>query len=225
MSPSKFNAVLFDLDNTLFDEFSYYEQSFRKISQIIHSQTHRGYKKIYSQLVSEFVKRGSQHPKFFSIIADMYNLNNSYHKRFYEIYQSIDADISLFSDADQTLEILKSEGYLIGIITNGSLPAQKNKINALNLSNRVDVICIPDEFGKEFQKPDKFSYIYTAEELGVSTEECVYVGDNPLTDFEGAKKVGMETIRIRRGEFAELNYGSEFVDHEITTTSEIFCII
>ena len=35
------------------------------------------------------------------------------------------------------------------------------------------------------------------ERLQLSAEECVYIGDHPVNDIEGASKVGMKTIWIK----------------------------
>jgi len=46
-------------------------------------------------------------------------------------------------------------------------------------------------------KPQKQPFIKISELLGVSTESCVYVGDDPNIDITGAKELGMKTIIIR----------------------------
>jgi putative hydrolase of the HAD superfamily len=43
-------------------------------------------------------------------------------------------------------------------------------------------------------KPDTGIFTYTSEQLGVSPAECVYVGDHPRNDIEGARNAGMRTI-------------------------------
>jgi putative hydrolase of the HAD superfamily len=39
-------------------------------------------------------------------------------------------------------------------------------------------------------------------ELGVSAEEAVFVGDNPVSDIAGARNVGMRTIWLPNGTLA-----------------------
>lgn len=36
-----------------------------------------------------------------------------------------------------------------------------------------------------------------AKRLGAAPEQCVYVGDHPVNDIEGAAAIGMNTIWIR----------------------------
>jgi FMN phosphatase YigB (HAD superfamily) len=38
-----------------------------------------------------------------------------------------------------------------------------------------------------------------------------------MSDFQGPKKLGMTTIRLRRGGFADRKVNAALADHEITT--------
>jgi len=58
-------------------------------------------------------------------------------------------------------------------------------------------------------------------DLNISAEHSVYVGDNPHTDFRGAKEVGMATIRLRRGEFSNDDSKADSIDFEIDNHREI----
>lgn len=44
------------------------------------------------------------------------------------------------------------------------------------------------------RKPDPAIYLYACTQLGCSPSDCIFIGDNPIADIEGAKKVGMQTI-------------------------------
>ena len=43
-----------------------------------------------------------------------------------------------------------------------------------------------------------------AKKLGVNPADCVYIGDNPLKDFEGARKAGFKTIRVLTGPYKDI---------------------
>ena len=52
-----------------------------------------------------------------------------------------------------------------------------------------------------FAKPQPEIFVYTAEKLGVAVSQCVYVGDHPVNDIEGALSSGMKAIRMNWGWF------------------------
>ena len=47
-------------------------------------------------------------------------------------------------------------------------------------------------------KPSREPFKLVAERLGLQPRNCVYIGDNPNTDIEGAKGVGMMMILVKR---------------------------
>ena len=62
----------------------------------------------------------------------------------------------------------------------------------------------------------------TLDALSASPTTAVYVGDDPVTDIRGAKSMGMFVIRIRKGEFADVNSPSSCEpDLELNSLSEI----
>ena len=62
--------------------------------------------------------------------------------------------------------------------------------------------------------------------LNVKGEEVVYVGDNPHVDFYGAKKAGMNTVRLQRGEFRNVTVDKEYeAEYFIELHDEIFRIL
>jgi FMN phosphatase YigB (HAD superfamily) len=60
--------------------------------------------------------------------------------------------------------------------------------------------------------------------LDVVPSETFYVGDNPLVDFEGAKKAGMKTIRILRGEFKKFPKNM-YIDFEVKDLIEVLKLL
>ena len=45
-------------------------------------------------------------------------------------------------------------------------------------------------------KPDPEIFRRAAARLGVSCESCIYVGDHPVNDIQGAKSAGMRPVYI-----------------------------
>ncbi len=72
----------------------------------------------------------------------------------------------------------------------------------LGLDQFFDIRVLSSRYG--FKKPDPRLFRLAMEKLGVSPDECVYVGDNPCKDLSGAKRVGM-TFLLFRSDCREYN--------------------
>lgn len=100
-----------------------------------------------------------------------------------------------YSDAIPVLMILRKRGYKLGLITNTHwrlLDETKKE-----LKKYFDVITLSYEHG--YAKPHPSIFLATLEMLGINANNCLHVGDDPIADVQGAKKVGMKTSFIKRG--------------------------
>ena len=96
-------------------------------------------------------------------------------------------------DVYDTLTALRKRGYLVGIITNGSAYTQGKKIDCTDLRLYTDLVVLAGEEG--IQKPDPRLFRMAAARLGVPPTACVFVGDHPQNDLEGARAAGFTPIR------------------------------
>lgn len=69
------------------------------------------------------------------------------------------------------------------------------------LRKYCDITVVSGDVG--VHKPDPALFKYTADKLGLKTEECVYVGDHPINDIKGALDSGMNAIRMNWGWFKD----------------------
>ena len=96
-------------------------------------------------------------------------------------------------DVYDTLTTLRERGYLIGIITNGTPRTQNHKIDHSGLRYYTDLVVLAGDEG--IQKPDARIFRMAAARLGVPTTACIFVGDHPQNDLEGARAAGFTPIR------------------------------
>lgn len=102
------------------------------------------------------------------------------------------ANTVLFPDAVETLQHLRSKGYLLGMLTNGFSAIQNRKIDVSGLRPLFDYILISGD--DNLQKPNVEAFRRVALRLGVHPADCVYVGDNPENDVKGALDAGMQAV-------------------------------
>lgn len=113
----------------------------------------------------------------------------------------------IFPDSPKLLAELKNKGYIVGIITNGPSVLQHHKLDTSGLRTYCDIAVVSGDIG--IHKPDPEIFRYTADKLGLKTEECVYVGDHPINDIQGAVESGMHAIRMNWGWFKDEDLRSD----------------
>src|SRR5579862_6509228 len=97
--------------------------------------------------------------------------------------------------AVEILAWCRSKGLKTGVLTNGSSMVQRAKIESLALVPLVDAILIAEEEG--VAKPDPAAFERAATQLGVALSQCVFVGDHPHFDVDGARRAGLSAIWAR----------------------------
>ena len=100
-------------------------------------------------------------------------------------------------DALGTLAALRRRGIKLGVMSNGWTDFQLRTLVASGLEDTVDAVLISQAEG--LRKPDRRLFERAAVQLGVATKECLFVGDNPVADIDGARGAGMRTAWIRGG--------------------------
>ena len=105
---------------------------------------------------------------------------------------------TLHTDTLPCLEALAPRRF--GIITNGELTFQREKLDVSGLSPYMEHVIDSGELG--FTKPDARIFEYACAQFGVPVTEAVYVGDRLRTDAEGASAAGLTGVWIDRGAVA-----------------------
>jgi len=187
-------AVLFDLDNTLIER----SRALKKVAVAVNRQYFKDRKAEHAQLAEAFCfsfRDGyMKNQDCFHQFTELVKWNNppSYEDffkywSFYYPFYSTPVD-----NMEESVRYLKQRGYLVGIITNGPVTMQNAKIDSVGFRDWFDIIVVSHEYGAD--KPDTGIFTYTATELSVSPAQCVYVGDHPRNDIEGARNAGMQTV-------------------------------
>ncbi len=103
----------------------------------------------------------------------------------------------LYPDTIPAIERLQRDGYRIGLISNFEGWLEKMLVE-LEVGHVFDVSVISGLEGVE--KPDPRIYEIALERAGVHPRSAVHVGDSVTFDVEPARRTGMLTVLIDRGE-------------------------
>lgn len=122
-----------------------------------------------------------------------------------------------FPGSAECLEIIRSKGLKVGILTRGSHEYAVSALGNCGLADSFDAIVGRDHSHYDNAKPSPVAMIEFAEELGVEPEEILYVGDN-LTDYysardSGASFVGVLSGSCRREDWLAEDPGMKIVDN------------
>lgn len=191
-------GIIFDLDDTLYNEIDYVRSGFRAVAKYLETFLNQKEEEIFYDLMEIFeLDKGN----VFNKLIKRYNLENCSEDiilRCIDIYRNHYPDIKLSVQTENLLHYLKDRNYKLGIITDGRPQGQKNKIKALDLEKFVDYIIITDELGGvSFRKPHTLAYLKMKEYFNVEAEQIVCVADNPAKDFITPNKLGMLTVMVK----------------------------
>jgi putative hydrolase of the HAD superfamily len=103
--------------------------------------------------------------------------------------------VRLYPDTKPALRELRRRGYRLGIISNCSVQAGA-MIDFHGLRALVDTTLLSFEVG--VAKPDPAIYEQACAALGLPPEACGFVADGAGGELEGARAVGLLTVRIDR---------------------------
>ncbi|MEW5980992.1 MAG: HAD family hydrolase [Acidobacteriota bacterium] len=207
--PRRTQAVLFDLDDTLFDHRASTRCALRAVQAAF---------RVYQAWpITEFEHRHAVLLELLhvEVLAGRMSVDQARVERFGRL--AIDAG---GSEADpRAAEIARSyrEAYVsswkpvpgarevlamlheqarIGIVTNNVVAEQRQKVDTCGFTPLVDAVVISEEIG--VAKPDPRIFAACLERLGVDAGDAVMVGDSWPSDVLGARAAGLRAVWFNR---------------------------
>lgn len=189
-------AVVFDLDDTLYPEQSYAFSGFEAVAAWLDKKIKcpadaaqrmrelyltgdRGH--VFDRLLAEY-----GHPDPQSLIPEMI-----------QCYRTHQPRLSLHSDARAALEAWRGR-FRLGLISDGPLTMQQSKVQALGLAPLLDEIILTDAWGPEHWKPHPRAFETLEARFGCRGPALVYIADNCGKDFVAPRRLGWRTVWLRR---------------------------
>lgn len=202
-------VIIFDLDDTLFDEIEYVKSGFKYVSNYFSNYYNLNSNSIYDFMIKDLEINGRG-----KIFDNMLNFFDIYSKKkvidSIRLYRTHKPNIILPSYSIDILKYLNKKKIPMYIITDGNKIVQSNKIEALKLTKYIKKEFITHRYGIKHSKPSTYCFEKIAKLENVNFYEMLYIGDNPNKDFINIKKLGFRTIRILQGMFKDIQKTKEY---------------
>jgi HAD superfamily hydrolase (TIGR01549 family) len=125
---------------------------------------------------------------------------------------------NLLPNALEVLEYLKPK-YPLFIITNGFEEIQGTKISSSGITHYFKTVVTSEKAGHK--KPAKEIFDYVLSNNGFNAAEAIMIGDNLLTDVQGAHNANVDSVFYNPNKTLH----SVKVHHEITDLLELKTIL
>ncbi len=148
-------TVVFDLDDTLYDEVDYCRSGFAAVARfLVRFSDCPCTEDAFACLWRHFT--AGNRTNTFNATMDELGIPYDEHRiaQLVEVYRGHRPDIELPADSRRTLEALR-DGYTLALLTDGFLPAQRLKVEALGIASRFRAIVYTEELGRPCGSPHR----------------------------------------------------------------------
>lgn len=199
-------TVIFDLDDTLYDEIDYCRSGFVAVSRFLGRLSDIACPDdAFTCLWRHFT--GGNRTRTFNAALDELGIAYDEHlvAQLVEVYRCHRPAIELPSDSREVLDHLR-QTCTLALLTDGFLPAQRLKVESLGIEQCFRAIVYTEELGRHCWKPSPAGFEKLIGTLGAVPAQMAYVADNEAKDFVAPNRLGMLTIQVRRP--ARLHHGA-----------------
>jgi putative hydrolase of the HAD superfamily len=134
------------------------------------------------------------------------------------VYNYVNRRAESFPDVPRTLEIIRKEGYKIGIISDADSEDLTVQLRSAGILKYFDMMTTSSEV-RSYKPNAKIFEIALAKSKCQPGQAC-YVGDTPEFDVLGANRVGLQSILVTHGK-AKIDLKSTKPAHIIKEVSEV----
>lgn len=202
------NAVIFDVDDSLYIEKDYIKSGFTLLAKKL---IEKAYDADAEQMYNCFEYAASPAIEKYLRSKNIYSYE--LHQELLALHREHIPNIRPYPHLEKLLLKLKKHGIKLGIISDGTPLAQKNKVLGLKLYGYFDYCVFSDSLGgTHCRKPCDVSFRYIQKLMNLEFSQMLYIGDNCTRDFYPVDHLGMHGIQIRdkRGVYYGQKYKNSY---------------
>ena len=191
--PQKIKLILFDLDDTLISEKQWYLDKWEKSSLYLQEKYHvQGFFEKISNIIH--IHGFDYTKKVDDALLDLNVSEKISVKEIVDYYLNVKVTPVVFLKVHDILTDL-NKNYHLGIVTSGKKQEQILKIKLSGLDKYFSIVEVVESKSKNSPTP----FLKCLEFFNISSKHTLFIGNDPVNDFVGAKKLGIKTIRILQG--------------------------
>ena len=215
-------AVIFDLDDTLYDCSGQLVESARRraAAAMVKAGLPCSEDEAYSIQV-ELEEAFGPKLDVFERIAERYSCPKAITDAALAAYNSDEVEeIHPFPGVREVLADLRSDGYRLFLVTTGIYTRQERKVQLLGLEDAFDEVVINDA---DKGLPLSECYRHLMAKYHLAPEEMAVIGDRIYAEIKVGNVLGMNTIQFIHGRFKNLSAKTEIEipDYLIKTINEV----
>jgi putative hydrolase of the HAD superfamily len=193
--------LVFDLDDTLYEERSYVESGLRAVAAF--GEIELGWNSEHSfYFMTDVLDHIGRGMIFDLWLKEFGKYSKTLTKQCVNVYRHHTPNIQLFHSAEELLPSLRS--YPLYIVTDGHKLVQEKKVTALNLESLFRHIFITHRYGVKNAKPSTYCFEQIKKRESCRWEDMIYIGDNPSKDFVNLNIQNMKTVRVLTGSHRDI---------------------
>jgi putative hydrolase of the HAD superfamily len=191
-------AILFDLDDTLYDYSEFRRSGFRAVSDHLGPITGIAPGPLYRKSLEIDASRVPFHPNAFDELLRSFDLPLRFLDEMIRVFRNHDPEILPFPGVREMLgELDAKRGIPLYLVTEGHKGTQGRKIQALGVGNFFRKIFILEPPLESKEKTSVYEEIRRS--VPVHPSLLWVIGDNPAKDFLLPARMGMTLVQVTGG--------------------------
>ena len=191
-----FDAVLFDLDNTLVDFISAKKKACASVIEELGCGNP-------DELFSYFLRKRygfEDYGNIFDYLSDIGIQGSATYLESCTIYENEKLlNIHPYKGIEEMLSGLRSKGMRLGVVTDADSDHAEKRLKKADLFQYFDIIMTPDISGS--RKPNPDSFLMALDSIRADPVHTIHVGDSIRRDIEPANRLGICTIHAAYGDW------------------------
>jgi putative hydrolase of the HAD superfamily len=211
-------SICFDLDDTLFAYRRYARAGLEAAADRLEERTGRHHHDELREIYfADGITEGS-----FDVLVERHDLPADLVDELVDAYHGADGPLTPYPETERVLSRLRDD-HRLGLVTDGR--GGDAKLRRLGLADHFETVLVTPTVGRTKRDPTVFTRVLS--DLSVSPESAAYVGDDPRIDFRVPNELGMLTVRLRRGRYADREPPDriDVPDHEIRDLNGLLEIV
>lgn len=202
-------AVLFDLDDTLFDHkfsclkgLTALQEKFPQLKTASLQELEREYDKLlsvdYDRVLDGKISIVDATTQRIRKLCEMHSINLDLEvaRKTADLYSKVYMKNRQIVPGVKELLITLRKKAILGVVTNGLVQPQIEKLRSCQIAEPIDFIVVSEAVG--YKKPSKEIFEVALKRAYVKASEAVYVGDSWDSDVLPAVSVGMKAVWLNR---------------------------